>query len=502
MEHLSNHDTAPSNAQGYYLSIADVDVHHAFRCLDDAQNLDNLLEDARSTDSRNFVVDFSDGTAWATFDLTPNGIAALIDTERPDCLNTRWINVWHPFEQTKMLEALAQRYDFSPRLLGLMCSDPKQPRKATLSPSLKQSVHKREPRKRKAVSFETAVSYEEADELSIHSSTSSMSTAMNGNHYKIASELWHYTSVDMGRNYLCVGYNSLYGTKPADRSTDSQSSGDNLPHCTRVWTWLVLTTDNTIITVHEDPFPLVQGSYSPLQRRILAELRRNLISVFRSLSTVNADSLLERNPLTLLPLRNRLGSTPEETAHRSSDAPGLLFYYLFENWSNSFTLVTRKDSRYGVELAALRAAMFEQPTLEHIDRLDTIGKELGVLRRHYDAYIRIIDRLLEPQGPTMASLQNSQIVGSDDSASVSTIRPRVNGPVVREKESILGVSLSSAARIRFRRFRDQIDLYALKEVEEYSKQKESLVSLASTFLLTFPERGEEAELIPYGILEL
>ncbi|KAF2209374.1 hypothetical protein CERZMDRAFT_122177 [Cercospora zeae-maydis SCOH1-5] len=477
MEPFSNRDTAASNAGKYYSMVGDADVHHAFHCLDDPSSFADLLEDVRSTDTRNFVVDFSDDTAWAAFDLPAKAIAALIETEKPYSLNTRWINVWHPFEQTKTLEALAQRFDFSPRLLGLMCSDPKQPRITRLSPSLIHSVHKRSSRKRKAVSFEASTGCEEADELSIHSSTSSMSSAVNGNHYKIASELWHYTSIDMGRNYLCLGYNSLYGTKPADRGADSSSSCEALPHCTRVWTWLVLTSDNTVITVHEDPFPLAQNHYSPLQKRILAELRRNLVGVFQSLSTVNSGALLERNPLTLLPLRARLGTTPEETAHRSSDAPGLLFYYLFENWSNSFTLVTRKDSRYGVELAWLRAAMFEQPTLEHIDRLDTIGKELGVLRRHYDSYIRIIDRLLEPPGPTMASLQNSQVVGSDDSASVSTIGARTNGVVVHEKESMLGISLSSAARIRFRRFRDQIDLYALKEVEEYSKQKESLVSL-------------------------
>lgn len=53
--------------------------------------------------------------------------------------------------------------------------------------------------------------------------------------------------------------------------------------------------------------------------------------------------LLAHNPLTLLPIRMRLGSTAYETAHRASDVPGLLFYYLFENWKNSYTLVTRSE---------------------------------------------------------------------------------------------------------------------------------------------------------------
>lgn len=158
--------------------------------------------------------------------------------------------------------------------------------------------------------------------------------------------------------------------------------------------------------------------------------------------------------------------------------------YLFENFKNSYTMVTRKGNRYGVELANLRKSMVEQPTLKHVDRLDRIGNELGVLRRHYDAYLRIIDRLLEPQEHTLASLQNSQVAGFDDSGSTVTVRPPMNDEsLLREDESTSGVSLSWAALVRFRRLRDLIDLYALKEVEEYMKQKESLLAMASSFFI-------------------
>lgn len=158
--------------------------------------------------------------------------------------------------------------------------------------------------------------------------------------------------------------------------------------------------------------------------------------------------------------------------------------YLFENFKNSYTMVTRKGNRYGVELANLRKSMVEQPTLKHVDRLDRIGNELGVLRRHYDAYLRIIDRLLEPQEHTLASLQNSQVAGFDDCGSTATVRPPMNDEsLLREDESTSGVSLSWAALVRFRRLRDLIDLYALKEVEEYMKQKESLLAMASSFFI-------------------
>ncbi|USW48136.1 Putative corA, cytoplasmic domain-containing protein [Septoria linicola] len=479
-------DEIASNAQDYYLSLTDQDLHRAFLYLDEPSNLDSLMQAVRSVDTRNLVVDFSDDTAWATTDLTPQAIATLVETDRPDYLGTRWINLWYPSEQTKVLEYLARHYDFSPRLLGLMCSDARAASSGTPRTSLTKSVHRR--RGRKVVSFESSVAGED-DELSIYSSSTGSSTI--GNIYQIASDVWHYSSVDMGRNYVCLGYNSLYGTKAAERQSNDTSEKTHLPQCVRAWTWLLLTTDKTVISINEDPFPCTQGVYTSFQQRVLAVTRRNLINVFRSLSNVHDKPLYAHNPFTLLPIRTRLGSTAEETAHRSSDAPGLLFYYLFENWNNSYTLVTRKESRYGTELAELRASMFERPTLEHIDRLDQIGKELGVLRRHYDAYTRIIDRLLEPVGPTLASLQNSQIVGSDDSASLSTIRAGRDGVIVREKESLLGVSISSSARVRFRRLRDLIDLYALREVEEYAKQKDSLVTMASSFILTFAEYEED-----------
>ena len=124
-----------------------------------------------------------------------------------------------------------------------------------------------------------------------------------------------------------------------------------MPHCKRVWTWLLLCSDRTVITINEDPFPYSEGRLEALENETLIDTRRNLINVFRSLSYVKESA--SANPLTLLPIRKRLGTTVEETAHRTSDAPGMLFYYLFENWFNSYSLVTRRDSRYGIELDSI-----------------------------------------------------------------------------------------------------------------------------------------------------
>jgi hypothetical protein len=448
-----------------------------FQSLDDPDLTGSLVGRTQDASTTNFVLDFGEDGAYVAFDLTDSTIEDLVDHDRPDSLNARWINIWYPQRQKLLIETLAKIYDFSPRLLGLMCSDPMQPQTPSPSQHPARKLRRFWNNDSRLSSSAEADSVKCSDELSEHYSVSSHDSSQGGNLYRIVNDLWHYSSIDFGRNYVCLGYNSLYGTKYTGASPDGDVyEDDHLPHCHRVWTWLLLCKDSTVITINEDPFPFSNTNYlSPTQQRIFAETRRNLTNVFRSLSLLDSDPLRTRNPMTLLPLRSRLGRTPEESAHRASDTPGLLFYYLFENWQNSYTLITRKESRYGTELASLRRAMLAAPKLAHIDRLDRIGKELGVLRRHYEAYNRLIERVLEPVAPTIASLENSRVVSeSSDARSIDTVRG-IN--LVTEKESMLGVSLSSPARVRFTRLKDLIDLYALNEIEEYLKQKESLVSL-------------------------
>lgn len=122
--------------------------------------------------------------------------------------------------------------------------------------------------------------------------------------------------------------------------------------------------------------------------------------------------------------------------------------------------------------------MFDCPQLCHIDRLDRIDCELGVLRRHYESYLRIIDRVIQPQEASPASLQGSHITSKGSQASFDTV---IRAPKMTEDDTMLGVSMSSAARVRFERLKDLITLYALSEVEEYLKQKESLVAMVSSY---------------------
>jgi hypothetical protein len=112
--------------------------------------------------------------------------------------------------------------------------------------------------------------------------------------------------------------------------------------------------------------------------------------------------------------------------------------------------------------------MLVRANLSHVDQLHHIGCQLAVLKRVYQAYELIIERVLKKQEATLASLRNSNVVFGIDSlaSSIPLVNSTSHGPQIPEADSLLGVSLSSAARARFERLKDHIMLYALSEIQE------------------------------------
>jgi len=304
----------------YYGDMSDTSACVDFRNLDGADELDTLVGKLQSSSTKNFLLDFGDDDAYVAFNLFRPTVQELLETDRPDRLTTRWINIWHPYHQKSLIELLAKHYDFTPRMLGLMCSDPKEP-PLTLAMSLSdrhgEKLHRLwSKHSRSSAETDTERGF---DELSEQSSISSHDSSAGGNLYRIVDDVWHYSSIDFGRSYIALGYNSIYGHKHARAESSNEEEADQdqpLPHCTRVWTWLIICDDNTVITINEDPFPYSNGTHSSFEHRVLT--RRNLVNVFRSLSAIQPDPINAKNPMNLLPLRHRVGSTLEESAHRSS----------------------------------------------------------------------------------------------------------------------------------------------------------------------------------------
>ncbi|KAL8741664.1 MAG: hypothetical protein Q9190_005753 [Brigantiaea leucoxantha] len=159
------------------------------------------------------------------------------------------------------------------------------------------------------------------------------------------------------------------------------------------------------------------------------------------------------------------------------NAPSLLFYYLFDDWFTSYSLVARKEQQYGVQLEKLRGKMFAKPEVGDVKDLHNIGRQLAVLQRIYQSYVLIIERILDRQTPLKSQakhthghvrVHNIQQALENDSTT--------KGNEIANKQN-LEVSLSPAATVRFERLKDRINLYALSEIKECLTEKESLVFL-------------------------
>jgi Mg2+ and Co2+ transporter CorA len=122
-----------------------------------------------------------------------------------------------------------------------------------------------------------------------------------------------------------------------------------------------------------------------------------------------------------------------------------------------------------------RREMLVKAELSHVEDLHHIGCQLSTLKRLYVNYESIIDRLLEKQEVSLASLKNSHVLPPTSAPNSPNIHSMTSSHI--QETEILGVSLSSAARVRFERLRHRIRLYAISEIQECLEQKESLVMM-------------------------
>ncbi len=189
----------------YYEELNDEDVMASFRDFDQGHHFDVFDRQTRNPRSSNFCLDFGDDDAYCAFDLRANSFSQLLAAPRPSHLHTRWINLWSPFNQKDTLRALGKHYDFSPRLLGLMCSDPLPPREhalkgkksiATLSSGRSfRSRDSKKSQKSKAASLDS----EESIGMTEMMHSTQLEMVRDLSHYHIVDEVWHWSTVDWGR---------------------------------------------------------------------------------------------------------------------------------------------------------------------------------------------------------------------------------------------------------------------------------------------------------------
>lgn len=197
----------------YYRDLEDEDITAAFRDFDIDHNFELFDRKTRNPNSSNFCVDFGDDDAWCAFDLGSDSYSRLLQTRRPANLHTRWINLWMPYNQKDTLHALAKHFDFSPRLLGLMCSDPTPPKpsplrskKSTATLRSRRSGKSHKSHNSERSTKNTSLESEESIGMTDMMHSTQLEMVRDLSHYNIVNDVWHWSSVDWGRRCKLVIY--------------------------------------------------------------------------------------------------------------------------------------------------------------------------------------------------------------------------------------------------------------------------------------------------------
>lgn len=194
----------------YYQDFDDSDIADGFRNFDNEKNFDFFDRQTRNPKTANFCLDFGEDEAFCAFDLASSSYSRLLSSERPPHLHTRWINIWQPYNQKDTLRLIGQHYDFSPRLLGMMCSDPVPPHSS--SSNMDKSVSTLRSRlshhskssnsgsgKSKSGSGKDTIDSEESVGMTELMHSTQLEMVRDLTHYQIVEDVWHWSTVDWGR---------------------------------------------------------------------------------------------------------------------------------------------------------------------------------------------------------------------------------------------------------------------------------------------------------------
>ena len=140
---------------------------------------------------------------------------------------------------------------------------------------------------------------------------------------------------------MCIGSNSLFRLRVA--ASKDQMYRDK-PNAKRVWTWLVLCGDGTVVSIRENPYPDGQ-----VHAKGLAAVRGNLANVLRQLSKAQDRDAV--NQVTAVQIRAGLQPTSSgEQRVTDDESASLLLYYLFDDWYTSYGVIARSENQYGPQL--------------------------------------------------------------------------------------------------------------------------------------------------------
>ncbi|OWP04892.1 hypothetical protein B2J93_4218 [Marssonina coronariae] len=404
--------------------------------------------------TRNFGVQFGEEGADIAFDLHANEIASLISApasvERP----VRWINIWAPHQQLDIVRLLGEYYGFSPRLLAIISTAP------PASKSQDKPFGRLRARLYRKDDIEVATTGGSDD---TPRSAREKSPHEDISHYVLAEQMINYQGYDVGKHFFCIGFNFIHKLKPkaGDINEDRLKEGRQK----RLYSWLILCDDQTVISLHEHP-----GQVD--DREDLAAMRSNTLSVLSQLSNWGiADAISMKTVRQALKLDSASESAGVEGA-------SLLFHYLFDDWRGVYSTV----ATYRKRLDELQASILDEVTrknnsslnIEIIPRLHILGRQIRQSQHLYEGYKNLIKRILEPKASPV------HLTAVSRTSTCLSARPGSRGN---------GVMLAPSAAQRFERLGDRLELLILSETKEILAEKEALLS---TYFNINSQRDSEA----------
>ncbi|KAJ6114280.1 hypothetical protein N7486_000058 [Penicillium sp. IBT 16267x] len=448
-----------------------------FNDIDDPAYFRQYMHLLKEPETQNFVLDFGNEDAYCATDLVTEDFRALLSQPRSRCFGTRWIHLWAPEEQTEAIKGIMSFYGVSERLQGLMCTAP------VIRPPAGTAPKKRRSRTRDLDvdldpdDIENAFALKNIRDQNEGQDTSSFKHLTFS---QVTDQIWHFSSVDHGPRYTCIGYNTLFVTPNVPK--EKNGNGKDLPEGRRLWNWLILCDDGTVISMQENPFPRQKEELLPDQIKTLDVVRRNVRFI---VSGVSKQHLTMSESDSLVTIRVRHFNHGDQAVIKQEDGPSLLYYYIFDDWVSSYGLIARREHQYGVALEQLRSQMLDRPIVDLVNELHWLGRRLAVLKRLYQSYGLIMRRVLQRQRLLRDEARSAHppplsfgaSFGDIEFADMRQASLVSNGNFPEAKDKSVGVILSSAAVARFERLVDRINLYCLSEIESCLLEKESLTFL-------------------------
>ncbi|KAJ5889056.1 hypothetical protein N7495_009097 [Penicillium taxi] len=466
----------PLNPHEYYASLSTErnTLVEKFKDIDNKVNFQEYIHRIENPQTSNFVLDFGNEDVYCGADLSTNEFNLLLSKPRTKCFGTRWINIWSPEEQKDTIKAITTFYGLSERLQGMMCTEPvlHRPKPVARNRSYSSSA----PPTPQFDDIENAYALKNIpDEPHQNASFNSLTFA------RVVEQIMHFSSIDHGPHYTCVGYNTLFVTPGVSSAPEN---GKGLPEGKRLWNWLILCDDGTVISIQENPFPRQHTVLEQDQAKVIDIARRNTRFIFSGVSKEHS-TMSESDSLVTIRVRPFYNLGPDQANIKQEDGPSLLFYYIFDDWVSSYGLIAKREHQYGVALERLRGQMLDRPIVDLVNELHWLGHRLAVLKNLYQSYELIMRRLLQHQSSLHDEPHQPLSIGSTfhnpDEPEVylherkSSIISHASFQVTSNRS--IGVRLSSGAVARFERLVDRINLYCLSEIETCLREKESLTFL-------------------------